>query len=99
MERRRTFTREFKESAVELYHSSGRTAKDIAAELGIDRSCLSNWIREIQENKNSNIKLFPGQGNPREEEVARLRKEVIELREANEILKKAMGYFAVKAPR
>jgi transposase len=94
MGRRRTFTREFKESAVDLYHSSGRAAKDIAAELGIDRSCLSNWIRESKESANSHLKAFPGQGKPRDEELSELRKKVKDLEEINEILKKATAYFA-----
>jgi transposase-like protein len=99
MGRRRSFTREFKESAVELYHSSGRAAKDIAAELGIDRSCLSNWIRESKESANSHLKAFPGRGNPRDEELAQLRKENADLRETNEILKKATAFFATQKTR
>jgi transposase-like protein len=39
---------------------------------------------------------FPGRGRPRDEELARLRKEVKSLREANEILKKAAVIFALE---
>jgi len=99
MGRRKSYTREFKESAVDLYNSSGRTITDISKELGIHPENLCRWLRESKEGKEKQIKIFPGYGNPRDEEVARLRKEVVELREANEILKKAMGYFAVKNPR
>jgi len=99
MGRRRIFTKEFKESAIELYQSSGRTAKEIAEELGFERSNLSRWIREKEEGEAKSFKVFPGQGNPRDEEVARLRKEVADLRETNEILKKAMAFFVVKNPR
>jgi transposase-like protein len=94
MGRRSKFIKEFKESVVELYRSSGRTAKEIAAELGIDRSNLSRWVRESEEGEKSNLRIFPGQGNPRDEELARLRKENADLRETNEILKKATAYFA-----
>ena len=99
MGRRRIFTKEFKESAMELYHSSGRTAKEIAEELGFERSNLGRWIREKEEGEAKALKVFPGQGNPRDEEVARLRKENADLRETNEILKKAMAFFVVKNPR
>ena len=34
-----------------------------------------------------------------DEELAQLRKEVTDLRETNEILKKAMAFFVVKNPR
>ena len=99
MGERREYTREFKESAIELYHSSGRSAKAIAEELGIDRSILSRWIREEQNGETKKLKVFPGRGNPRDEELARLRKENLDLKETNEILKKAMAYFVVKNPR
>jgi transposase len=99
MGRKRTFTKEFKESAVELYQSSDRTAKDIAAELGIDRSCLSNWIRESKESKTGNLKAFPGRGKPRDEELAMLRKRVADIEEINEILKKATAFFATQKTR
>jgi transposase len=101
MIRRRTYTREFKESAVDLYHnhSSEKTTKEIADELGIHQENLCRWLRESQEGGKSNIRVFPGQGNPRDEELARLRREVADLRETNEILKKAMAYFVVKTPR
>jgi len=99
MERRRTYTREFKESAVELFRSSGKTKKAIADELGIDPENICRWVRESKEGEGKNIRVFPGQGNPRDEELTRLRKEVADLREANEILKKAMAFFVVKTPR
>ena len=99
MERRRTYTREFKESAVELYRSSGKTKKAIADELGIDPENICRWVRESKEGEAKNIRVFPGQGNPRDEELFRLRKEVADLRETNEILKKAMAFFVVKDPR
>ena len=99
MGRRKNYTREFKESAVELYHISGKSKTEIASELGIHIENLSRWIKETEEGKEKGIKVFPGQGNVRDEELSRLRKENFELREANEILKKAMGYFAERKPR
>jgi transposase len=96
---RRTFTKEFKESAVELYQRGDRTAKDIAKELGIDQSCLYSWIRESKESANGHLKAFPGRGNPRDKELAALRKRVIELEETNEILKKATAFFAAQKTR
>ena len=99
MGRRRIYTKEFKESAIELYHSSGKSAKEVALDLGIEPSSVSRWIRESKEGEAKNIKVFPGHGKPRDEELYQLRKEVADLREANEILKKAMAYFAVKNPR
>jgi len=99
MGRRRKYTREFKESAIDLYRSSGKTAKEVSEDLGINPENLCRWLRESEEGADSNLKVFPGQGNPRDEEMARLRKEVADLRETNEILKKAMAFFVEKNPR
>ena len=97
--RRRTYTKEFKESALELYHSSGKSAAEVAAGLGINPENLCRRLRESKKGEGTNLKLFPGRGNPRDEETAQLRKEVADLRETNEILKKAMAFFVVKTPR
>jgi hypothetical protein len=56
--------------------------------------CLSfNWL--IGEG----LQPFPGQGRPRDEELARLRKEVKDLRMVKEILKKVAVIFAQGDPR
>jgi len=101
MIRRRTYTKEFKESAIELYRSQSneKTTKEIADELGIHQENLCRWLRESKEGETKKLIVFPGQGNPRDEEVARLKKENADLRESNEILKKAMAFFVVKNPR
>ena len=99
MVRRRTYTKEFKESAVELYLHSGKSPTEIADELGIHLENLRRWLKESKQGKSSNIRVFPGQGNPRDEEVSRLRKENTDLRERYEILKKAMAFFAEEKPR
>jgi transposase len=99
MGRRRIFTKGFKEQAIGLYHSSGKSAKDIAEELGFDSTNLTRWLRESKAAEGSSLKVFPGQGNPRDEELYQLRKKVADLQETNEILKKAMAFFVVKNPR
>ena len=68
MTRRRTYTREFKESAIELYRSrSGKnTIPEIAGELGIHPENLRRWLTKNDKGEKSNIKIFPGQGNPRD---------------------------------
>ena len=99
MGERRTFTKEFKEQAVELAQRGDRKPRELAAELGIDGNMLARWKREVRQAGESPLKAFPGKGNARDEELARLRKEVADLRETNEILKKAMAIFAERRPR
>ena len=100
MRKRREYTKQFKESAIDLYrrNSEEKTPKDVAEELGISTENLRRWLRESQESEEKNIKAFPGQGNPRDEEMARFKKEIADLRETNEILKKAVAIFTTRRP-
>lgn len=49
------------------------------------------WRRQLEA---EGVRAFPGNGNPRDEELARLRKEVRELREERDILRKAAAIFS-----
>ena len=91
MKTRRKFDRQFKIDAVELLKNSDKTATEIARDLGLRQDLLSRWKREFD----SDIQTpFPGNGNPRDEELARLRKENAELQLEREILKKALAIFS-----
>jgi transposase len=94
--RRKSYTREFKESAVELCQNGDRTIKSIADDLGIHPTLLGQWLRASEEEKSSGLKAFPGKGKARDEELAQLRKQVADLQETNEILKKAMVIFTTR---
>ena len=97
---RRTFSKEFKEQAVALVRRGDRKPGELARELGINVNMLARWKREAQRAQEGGpLKAFPGKGNARDEEVARLRKEVADLRETNEILTKAMAIFTERRPR
>ena len=101
MRKRKIYTKEFKESAIELYrqNSKEKSAKDIADDLGMSPENLRRWLRQSQESEGKSINVFTGHGIPRDEEVAQLKKRVADLEETNEILKKAMAFFVVKNPR
>jgi transposase len=91
--KRRTFTLEFKQQAVELALANGdilQTARD----LGIDQSNLRKWIRKFQQD---GIHTFPGSGNPRDKELAELKKRLYNLEQENAILKKAVGIFVPRS--
>jgi len=87
-----TYTKEFKQQAVNLFETSGKTKTQIARDLGISDSALSKWCKELGDHGEE---AFPGKGHqtPLEEENRRLRKEVEVLRQEREILKKAMSIF------
>jgi transposase len=90
---RRIFTEEFKREAVRLATERGNVSA-VARDLGIQESVLGRWKRAVQNVATTpHLKAFPGQGNPRDEEMAKLQRELARLKEDNEILKKAVGIF------
>ena len=49
MDSRRTFTAEFKLEAIKLALSPGNSIVQVAADLGVGKSTLTNWIRNYRE--------------------------------------------------
>jgi transposase len=96
MEDRRKFEKQFKIDAVRFLQSSGKKATDVAIELGIPRDALSRWKRELNE---ENMRAFPGHGNPRDEELAYLKKELADVKMERDILKKAVAIFSKPGDR
>ncbi len=84
---KRTFAPEFKRDAVRLEQSEGKTVSEFSRNLGIARSLLQRWIDQHA--------LQDPDGNPRKsesesEEMKRLRKELRDVAEERDILKKAL---------
>lgn len=90
---RRTFDKDFKRQTVQLIIDGHRPLKAIARELNINPTVLRNWKREYLQDQNQ---AFPGKGHfrPEDEEMRRLRKELVDLREENAILKKVLAIFS-----
>jgi len=95
--KRRVFTKEFKLETVALAKKGDKPISHIAKDLGINENVLYRWVHQSQKTEDG-IKVFPGRGKPRDEELIRLRKENKSLRAANEILKKAAVIFAQEEP-
>ena len=97
MEERRKYSAEYKQDAITLAEKVG--VKQAAHDLGIDKSMLYQWRKSQKAAEQEGIKAFPGQGNPRDEELYALRKRIADLEETNEILKKAAVIFAKENTR
>ena len=91
---RRVYTKEFKAEAAALAEKREKPVSQVAKDLGLNENVLRRWMQQAREAVDGGIRAFPGHGRPRDAELARLRKEVKSLREANEILKKAAVIFA-----
>jgi transposase len=77
---RRKYTKDYKEAAVAMAEREDKTVRQAARELGINASILTRGRSELWEAREGETRAFPGNGNPRDEELVRLRKRVAELR-------------------
>ncbi len=92
---RKQYSAEFKREAVRLVTDKGLSLAQAARDLGINDNLLGRWKKQMESDAE---RAFPGHGQPQDEEVARLRREVEVLRQERDILKKAVGIFS-QAPR
>ena len=90
-EKRRRYTKEFKLDAVRLLDSGTKPGYQVEKELGISSGRLYRWKKELSRDGQ---RAFPGNGKSRDEELEALRKEVKELREERDILRKATAIFS-----
>jgi len=96
---RKTYSAEFKAEAVKLVKAGRTEVTQIARELDVSRQLLYDWVRQSDKQKGKPLSdVFPGHGKRSAEqtEIDRLRREIAELREANEILKKFKAFLAEK---
>jgi len=90
MPRPRKYPQELIDRGIRLVFESGRPVSHVAAELGLPSETLRKRVRqaEVDEGRRQ------GLTSQEREEVRKLRKEVAELRRANEILRSASLFFA-----
>lgn len=90
---RRQYDREFKLEAVRLSHEAGRSVAGVARDLGINENQLHRWRRQLSTDGSG---AFPGKGHQsgEQEELRRLRRQLAEVTEERDILKKALGVFS-----
>lgn len=79
MERRRTFSREFKLEAVRLVTERGVAVTQAAKDLDVHENVLRKWARELREEPQE---AFAGNSKQKAQKMER------------DILKKAAAYFA-----
>jgi transposase len=89
---RRFFSEEFKHEAVKLASQPGASRAAIAQDLGIGANLLRRWCRDAEaEQPVSKV----GGEKVSVQEYERMRRELAKVKTERDILKKALGYFAV----
>ena len=92
---RRRYTAEYKRDAVLLTEQSDIPVSEVARNLGINDNMLRRWIKE---SRDPDKRAFPGHGNPRDEEIDRLKRELLRVKKERDFLREAAAYFA-KEPK
>lgn len=90
----RKFDKEFKTAAVDMWRTSGKTRKEVAAELGVSEWNLRDWKKALNGGKTASPVVRPRTLNDVEAENVRLRQENLSLRNQRDILKKSLGILS-----
>ena len=96
--KRKHHNKEFKLEAVRLLELGEKSGAQLALELGIQRNQLYKWQAQL---KKHGEKAFRGPGQKslaEQSEVERLKRELKQVTEERDILKKAAAYFAKELP-
>lgn len=90
---KKQYSAEFKLETVKRIEKTGESVTKVAADLGVKTTTIHGWLKNY---KKSPSIPFPGSGKltPEDEIIRKLERENRELKEENEILKKAASYFA-----
>ena len=72
------------------YPSQWKAIESISKKLGVNHETLRKWVRQTERDQG----LRAGPTTAEQERIKTLEREVRELRQANEILRKASAYFA-----
>jgi transposase len=95
----RKYTEEFKLEALELLNSSGKSAGQIERNLGITAGLLRKWRNRYKVVSQADHKpsLEPNDLEAANREIRRLQRELTEVVEEREILKKVVNIFSRKS--
>ena len=92
----RPYPPEFRHEAVRLLETSGRSIPQVAAELGVSGESLRNWLKQEQLDRGERE---DGLTSDEQEELRLLRRQVRELEQEREILKRAVTFFVRETDR
>jgi len=88
------YTKEFREEAVKLVTDEKLSLPEAARRLSLSPSTLGNWVKANREGRLGEGGKTQRPLTEMEMELARTKKELVEVKMERDILKKAAAYFA-----
>ena len=91
--KRRKFSKEFKLDVIHMVKLGEKSVRELSKELDIHDVTLYSWLRKHKEDQEE---AFPGEGKSKasDEELRKLRKQLSDVTEERDILKKAISIFS-----
>lgn len=88
------YSKEFRSEAVKMVVEGNVSAYEASRQLSLPKSTLENWVRAFKSGK---LGTIGGQQRPLTEvelELDRVKRELVQVKQERDILKKAAAYFA-----
>ena len=90
----RKFDEDFKAGAVQLVEQTGKPIAQVARELGVNEGTLGNWCAKARQGRDGGGAEL---SQDERAELARLRKDVVELRMQRDVLKRSVALWVDEA--
>ena len=88
------YTKEFREEAVKMVTEEKLSLPEAARRLSLPPSTLATWVKAYEAGRLGEVGKTRRPLNEIEMELARTKKELVEVKMERDILKKAAAYFA-----
>jgi transposase len=88
------YSKEFREEAVKLVIDQDLSIPEVSRRLDVPKSTISNWVKASKAGKLGNIGKNRRELSDTELTLARLKRELAQVKMERDILKKAAAYFA-----
>jgi len=92
------YTKEFREEAVRMVLEHNLSAYEVAQNFSIPKSTITYWVREAKKGRLSLVGNTKKTLSETEIELARVKREFVQVKMERDFLRKAAAYFA-KGPQ
>lgn len=93
------YTKEFRQEAVKLVTDAGLSIPEAGRRLSLAPSTIGNWVKAHKFGRLAEIGKDQKPLSDKDMEIARLKRELAEMKMERDILKKAAAYFAKESQR